>query len=379
MSNKNSSLVINHRDGMARTGVLTIGERSAPTPFFMPVATKGTVKHMTFKQLSQTDTKNIIMNAFLLSLRPGADLVEEAGGLHKFTLFDGMIATDSGGFQVLSPTFVADMSDEGVYFRNPYTGQVQLFRPEDAVEIQQQLGSDIAMVLDDQPAYSLDKEVIERAVTRTLDWAQRSIHRHRTTSSSVNPHQLLFVIGQGGVFTDIRTSCAERLAALDADGYAVGGLAIGEPPQKMYEAILAQTSLYPEDKMRYVMGLGSPLDIIEAVMRGADMFDSIFPTQNARRGSLFTSSGLLRITNKRYREDFSLVDAANPVLAGVTRAYLHHLLRVEEAAGLQLATLQNLWFMQWFMSEIRLHIEQGRLASFKEDFGRRWRANDSDV
>lgn len=359
--------IVYGRDGRARAGTLSVGGRSVETPFFMPVATKGTIKHLTFQQLAPVGTQAVIMNAFILSLRPTDEVVRNAGGLHRFTTYDGIIATDSGGFQVLSPTFVVDKNDDGVFFRNPFNGQVLLFRPEDAVNVQHNLGSDIAMVLDDQPPFTLDSSIISEAVERTVAWARRCVETHREASGKTNPHQLLFPIGQGGVFSTIREDCARALVKLGADGYAVGGLAIGEPPHKMYEAISCQTAIYPEDKPRYVMGLGSPVDILEAVSLGADMFDSIFPTQNARRGSIFTTTGLLRIGNSVCREDFLPVDVNNPLLAGITRAYLHHLLRVDEAAGLQLATIQNLWFMRWMMRKAREHILAGSFGLFKEE------------
>jgi len=366
------SLIAKDSSCRARTGTLTIGERTLRTPFFMPVSTKATIKHVTFDQLGRLGTPCVIMNAFLLSLRPGTSVVKKAGGLHSFTKYSGVIATDSGGFQVLSDTFVADKNDDGVFFRNPYNGQVELFRPEDSTIVQQDLGSDIAMVLDDQPPFTQDRALVVGAVERTLRWAQRCLEVHHSNRERTNTSQLLFAIGQGGIFTDVREYCAKELIKHNFDGFAVGGLAIGEPPEKMRTAIATQTAIFPENKPRYVMGLGSPVDILEAVALGVDMFDSIFPTKSARRGTLFTSKGILRIGRKEYRDDFTLVDEQNPLLRGLTKAYLNHLLRVEEATGMQLASLQNLWFMQWFVEQMQQHIEAGTFSQFRTDFVKMW-------
>ncbi len=286
----------------ARTGRLKLRSGTVNTPFFMPVGTKATVKNVSPRQLEKTKTECIIANSFVLSLRPGEELIRKHGGIHKFMGWKKGIFTDSGGFQAGSKDFLIGITDEGMKFRNPYTSAKELLTPERAVKIQEALGSDVAMMLDDMPNPTSPKEDVRKSVDRTHAWAKRCL------DAKTDRKQLTFGISQGGVYKDLREFSAKTINSMDFDGLAIGGLAIGETKSQMYDALKATLPHYDKDRPRYLMGLGSPDDIVKAVEMGVDCFDSIFPTQNARRSTLMTFDGPVHYKTSKYAKDFSPIE-----------------------------------------------------------------------
>jgi len=357
-------LEIKHSDGNARTGTLKLNSCKVKTPFFMPVATKGAAKNLTVEQLEGTGTECIISNAFILSLRPGVEAIKSHGGLHKYMGWKKGIFTDSGGFQVLSKDFLISKSDKGVKFRNPYHGMKSLFTPEDSIKIQNEISSDVAMCLDDVPHYGKDKKYMIETMKRTHEWAKRCKDSHN------NDKQLLFGIAQGGTFADLRKKSAEEITKIGFDGYALGGLALGESKSELFESVEVQVEAFEKEKPKYIMGMGSPDDIIEAVSMGVDCFDSIYPTQNARRGSLFTKNGPLKIEAGKYNDDLNPIEEECQCYAckNYTRSYIHHMLVVHENLGKTLATIHNINFMQRFMEEIRTAIKDNKFEEYKREF-----------
>lgn len=346
-----------------RRGRLTTSHGEVSTPAFMPVATAASVKSLTPKQVDELGAEIILSNTYHLMLRPGADRVAALGGLHRFMSWKKPVLTDSGGFQVASLSALRRVSDEGVTFRSHLDGSLHSLTPERAVGIQEKLGSDVAMVLDQCLLYPSERGDARAAALRSLDWAARS-KRVR-----VRPDQALFGIVQGGAFEDLRRENARALVELGFDGYGVGGLAVGEPKDLMRAMTAVSTAELPEDRPRYLMGAGTPVDILESVALGIDMFDCVLPTRNARNGTLFTSAGKIAIKNARYASDESALDPACRcyTCSSFSRAYLRHLFVAREMTAATLNTIHNLYFYLDLMRRIRLAIEEDRFAAFLAD------------
>ncbi len=362
----------------ARVGVLSTKSGNIETPFFMPVATKTAVKHISACDLHDMRASAIISNAFVLFLRPGCELIKKMGGIAKFMSFSGIVFTDSGGFQMYSPTLYVNSREEGVVFRNPYSNQKIFVTPEKDMEIQLDLGSDVAMCLDSMPLISDSKAAIGEAVRKTAVWAKRcKIHHDKLQEDMKKENrQLLFGIIQGGIHGDLREKSARDLKNIDFDGYSIGGLALGEPKEEEYKMIEVVKGIIPEEKPIYLMGAGDPLELLEAISRGCDIFDSRFPTQNARRGAIFTSEGRINIKAGKFREDEGPIDKNCKcfVCKNYSRAYIRHLLAQEEGAGMRLATYHNLHFLQRLMEDAKKAIKRGRFEEFVEEFKKKQKA-----
>ena len=344
----------------ARLGRMVTSSGEVATPAFMPVGTRGVVKTVSPDEVWDLGYRMILANAYHLYLRPGHELVENIGGLHKFMKWPGSILTDSGGFQIFSLARLRTVTDEGVVFQSHLDGSSHLFTPELSVKIQECLGSDVIMCLDDVKGYPVSYEDAKSALRRTTDWARRCLEAKK----KVDP--ALFGIVQGSMFSDLRRMSAEDLMSLNLDGYAIGGLSVGEPKELMIEMIEATAPTLPENAPRYLMGVGKPQDILNGVLRGVDLFDCVMPTRNARNGSLFTSSGLLNIRNSRYREDSAPVDSqcTCSLCSNYSRAYLRHLFLEKEIYGLRLATIHNLCYYSQLMEQIRSAIQKDNLTGF---------------
>jgi queuine tRNA-ribosyltransferase len=339
----------------------------------MPVGTQATVKTMAPWELTELGARIILANTYHLHLRPGDELVAEAGGLHSFMNWPGAILTDSGGFQVFSLNELRKITDEGVAFRSHIDGRPLLFSPESVMAIQNRLGADIIMAFDECPPYPATREYLEVSLRRTLDWARRCKQAHR------RPHeQALFGIVQGGMYTDLRRAAAETLVELDLPGYAIGGLSVGEPKPLMYEVLASTTPLLPEDRPRYLMGVGTPEDLLEGVERGVDMFDCVLPTRIARNGTVLTRRGKLVVRNAQYARDFRPLDetCSCKVCQMFTRAYIRHLIKADEVLGIRLTTYHNLAFLLQLMAEVRQAIEEDRFVEYKREFYRVYGYND---
>lgn len=341
----------------ARLGKIETEHGVIETPIFMPVGTRGAVKTLTNQELFDIKAQIILGNTYHLMLRPGMEIMEKAGGLHNFMRWEKPILTDSGGYQVFSLSELNRITDKGVFFQSHIDGSRHFLGPEESMSIQKVIGADIVMAFDQCSPYPAEREEIEKAMARTLNWAK--ICRNYELKS----HQSLFGITQGGMFRDLRVQSTKDLTALDFDGYAIGGLSVGEPAEMMNEMLDAGVPYLPAHKPRYLMGVGTPRNIIEAVMRGIDMFDCVLPTRNARNGTVFTWSGKVSIKAGRYSDDFTSLD---PELSCYTsqfsKAYLRHLLNVGEITGLTLVTIQSLAFYLDFMEKIRTAIEEDNLA-----------------
>jgi len=351
-------------DGAARTGVLKTARGELRTPAFMPVGTKATVKAVDPQELEALGAEILLCNTYHLHFRPGADLIDELGGLHRFMAWDRPILTDSGGFQVFSLRHtILRQDDEGVTFRSVYDGDEERFTPELSASIQRQLGSDIAMCLDVVPPPETPRRELEQAVRRTTLWAQRQQRIERASG------QLLFGISQGGADPELRRRSVEEIAALDFDGNALGGLAIGEPKDQMLETTAWAAELLPQDKARYFMGIGDPAGVLEVIERGIDMFDCVLPTRNARTGSALTWEGQLNIKAARFARDQRPLDesCSCPACTRFTRAYVRHLLNQQEILGLRLLSLHNLRFLLDLVAGAREAIERGELRSYKAE------------
>jgi len=351
-------------DGAARAGVLKTARGELRTPAFMPVGTKATVKAVDPQELEALGAEILLCNTYHLHFRPGADLIDELGGLHRFMAWDRPILTDSGGFQVFSLRHtILRQDDEGVTFRSVYDGDEERFTPELSASIQRQLGSDIAMCLDVVPPPETPRRELEQAVRRTTLWAQRQQRVERASG------QLLFGISQGGADPELRRRSVEEIAALDLDGNALGGLAIGEPKDQMLETTAWAAELLPQDKARYFMGIGDPAGVLEVIERGIDMFDCVLPTRNARTGSALTWEGQLNIKAARFARDQRPLDesCSCPACTRFTRAYVRHLLNQQEILGLRLLSLHNLRFLLDLVAGAREAIERGELRSYKAE------------
>ena len=356
------------RCGVARAGILTTPHGEVPTPAFMPVATQGSVKSLTPDEVSALGAQIILANAYHLYLRPGTETVGDLGGLHAFTGWKGPILTDSGGFQVFSLGPLRKVDDDGVLFRSHIDGSEHYFSPEAAVQHQEALGADIIMCLDQCVAYGESRESVRRAMERTHRWASRCKEAHGKGKAPAR--QAIFGIVQGGVFAELRAESAEYVRSLDFDGYAVGGLAVGEAKAPMYEVTGQLGELLPEDKPRYLMGVGSPEDLVECVARGMDLFDCALPTRVARNGAVFTSEGRVDVNNQRFRDQAGPLQEECDCYAcsNFSAAYVHHLFKSRELLGLRLATIHNLRFILRLMERMRADIVNGEFDSFRAGF-----------
>ena len=333
------------------------------TPAFMPVGTNGTVKGLTVDDLKETHSQIILGNTFHLMLRPGDKLIKELGGLHKFINWDKPILTDSGGFQVWSLGELNKVSEEGVKFSSPYDGKKIFMTPEDSIMIQENLGSDIVMAFDECTDYPSTYDDAQKSMELSMRWAKRCKEAHKSKSA-------LFGIVQGGMYTDLRKESLDRLIDIDFDGIALGGLSVGESKQEKTEILEFMSDKLPDDKPRYLMGVGTPEDIVEAVRYGIDMFDCVLPTRNARNGQLFTSEGVINIRNAEYKNSDDPIDinCDSKVSQNYSRAYLNHLQRTNEMLGSMLATYHNIYYYQSLMKEIRESSKNNLLAKFVKDF-----------
>ena len=367
-------LKILKQEGAARRSEFNTVHGTVQLPGFMNVATCGAIKGgLSAEDLRTIDTQVMLSNTYHLHLRPGDEIVKALGGLHKMTGWDGVILTDSGGFQVFSLAKIRDIHDEGVYFNSHIDGRRIFMGPEESMRIQSNLGSTIAMAFDECVENPSEYEYTKHSVKRTTDWLLRCIaemDRLNSLEDTINKNQMLFGINQGGVYRDLRIDHMKEISELDLDGYAIGGLAVGEETEVMYDIIEAVEPFAPKDKPRYLMGVGTPVNILEAVWRGVDLFDCVMPSRNARHGHLFTWDGIININNKKYELDSSPIDTACncPVCQRYSRAYIRHLLKAKEMLGMRLAVMHNLYFYNTLMKQIREHLDAGDYASFYQKY-----------
>ena len=362
----------------ARAGILRTPHSVIETPVFMPVGTQATVKTMSQQELEEYDTRIILGNTYHLYLRPGPELIREAGGLHRFMGWKGSILTDSGGFQVFSLNDLRKINEEGVTFRSHIDGSKHLFSPERVMEVEHAIGADIIMAFDECIPYPATHEYARKSCDMTTRWAARCRETHERLNDGSHA---LFGICQGSVFEDLREKSARELVAMDFPGYAIGGLAVGEPKEQMMEMIAFSTALLPEKKPRYLMGVGFPDDIVEGVTRGVDMFDCVMPTRNARNGSVFTRNGKV-ILNKAYQaHDYRPIDpeCGCPACRNYSRAYIRHLFQTGEILGPRLATLHSIYFYLETMRDMRTSILQDRYPQWRDAFLRRYRSEETTV
>jgi len=352
----------------ARAGLIYTDHGVIETPVFMPVGTQGTVKAVEQRELVEIGAQIILGNTYHLYLRPGTDVIFKAGGLHKFIGWERGILTDSGGFQIFSLAQFRKISKEGVKFQSHIDGSYHFFTPESIIDIQRILGSDIMMCLDECTPYPCDYDYAFKSNQLTLEWSKRSRERFDNTKPLYGHTQAIFGIVQGSIYPEIRAKSVEELVKLDLDGYAIGGLAVGEPIETMYQIAEFTASLLPVDKPRYLMGVGTPENILEANSRGIDMFDCVIPTRNGRNATLYTREGKFSIKNAIYKEDFTPVDKDCDCYTcrSFTRAYLRHLFNADEILALQLASIHNLAFYLWLVREARSHIIQGDFLEWKD-------------
>ena len=351
-------------DNLSRRGQLQFERGTVETPAFMPVGTYGTVKAMTPEELRGLGAEIILGNTFHLMLRPGTDVISRHGDLHDFTHWDGPILTDSGGFQVFSLGDIRKITEEGVHFRSPVNGSKIFMGPEESMQVQRELGSDIVMIFDECTPYPASEDEARKSMELSLRWAGRSKQAHGDNPSA------LFGIVQGGVYEQLRGESLQGLVDIGFDGYAVGGLSVGEPPEDRWRVLDYLSTRLPTDKPRYLMGVGTPEDIVEAVRRGIDMFDCVMPTRNARNGHLFTHSGVVRIRNATHQYDTGPVDPMCDCYTcqNYSRAYLRHLSRCNEILGARLNTIHNLYYYQTLMRNIREAIKEQRFEQFAKEF-----------
>ena len=372
MNDFHYELIAEDTETGARAGVLHTPHGKIETPIFMPVGTQATVKTLDQHDLIEAQAQIILGNAYHLYLRPGHELIDRMGGLHQFMNWSRPILTDSGGFQVFSLGDLNKISEEGVRFQSHLDGSSHLFTPESVMEIEHGLGADIIMAFDECTPYPCERDYAEKSMRRTLRWAERCIKRHQELSAqrTHRPPQALFGIVQGSVYPDLRRTCAQELIQMDLPGYAIGGLAVGEPRDSMFGVIRETTPLLPNGKPRYLMGVGLPNDLVEAVGAGADMFDCVVPTRNARNGTVFTRNGRLRLKNAAHAEDPQPLesDCACKTCSHYSRAYLRHLFKTNEVLGMHLATFHNVFFFQQLMRDMRDAIISGHFAAWQADF-----------
>ena len=363
-------LVATNKDTKARAGVISTDHGDIETPIFMPVGTVGAVKAVHMHELrSDVKAQIILGNTYPLYLRPGMDIIERAGGLHKFNTWDKPILTDSGGFQVFSLSENRKLKEEGAAFRSHIDGSKHLFTPEKVVDIQRSIGSDIMMALDECPPGTSDYQYAEKSLRLTQRWLKRGWQRFNETSPLYGHSQAFFPIVQGCVYPDLRRDSAKFVADLGAEGNAIGGLAVGEPTEAMYDMIEVVNEILPEDKPRYLMGVGTPANILEAIDRGVDMMDCVMPTRNGRNGMLFTQHGIMNMRNKKWADDFSPLqeDGASMVDRIYSKAYVRHLFIAQEILAMQIASVHNLAFYLWLVGEARAHILKGDFKTWKTE------------
>lgn len=354
----------------ARAGILHTGRGPVHTPIFMPVGTVATVKSVHPHELKNNIKAQIILaNTYHLYLRPGMKVMEEAGGVHKFMSWDGPMLTDSGGYQVFSLAGNRKLSEEGALFQSHIDGSRHLFTPESVMDVQRTIGADICMAFDECPPYPSTYSYAKNSMELTHRWLQRCIKRFSETEPKYGVEQALFPIVQGSTYTDLRADSAKFIADQDMPGNAIGGLAVGEPAEKMYDMIELVNEILPAGKPRYLMGVGTPVNILEAIARGVDMFDCVMPTRNGRHGLLFTRHGIVNIKNEKWKTDFSALEEDPAVHGGTvyTKGYLHHLFKADELLGLQIASLHNLAFYLWLVTQAREQILNGTFAAWKNE------------
>lgn len=354
----------------ARAGVIHTDHGDILTPIFMPVGTVGSVKAVHMRELRDDIKAQIILgNTYHLYLRPGIGILEKAGGLHKFNGWDRPILTDSGGFQVFSLSDRRKLTEEGAHFRSHIDGSKHLFTPEKVVDIQRSIGSDIMMALDECPPGTADYDYARKSLKLTQGWLERGWRHFNETSPRYGHSQAFFPIVQGVVYPDLRRDAARHVADLGAEGNAIGGLAVGEPAEKMYEMIEIVNEILPKDRPRYLMGVGTPANILEAIDRGVDMMDCVMPTRNGRNGMLFTRNGIMNMRNLKWADDFSPLQEDGPAFVDrvYSKAYLRHLFIADEILAMQIASIHNLAFYLWLVGEARRHIIEGDFASWKRE------------
>ena len=366
------------KNSWARAGEITTDHGKIQTPIFMPVGTVGSVKCLHFRELKEEVKAQIILgNTYHLYLRPGLEVLQQAGGLHKFNTWDRPILTDSGGFQVFSLSENRKITEEGCTFRSHIDGSKHLFTPERVMEIERIIGADIMMAFDECPPGTSDYQYAKKSLALTERWLDRCIKRFNETEPKYGYQQSLFPIVQGCSFPELRKQAAEHIAEKGADGNAIGGLAVGEPTDVMYEMREVVNAILPQDKPRYLMGVGTPINILEGIERGIDMFDCVMPTRNGRNAQIFTKHGTINLRNKKWEMDFSPLDpeGTSYVDSTYTKAYVHHLFKAQELLALQIASIHNLAFYLWLVGEARQHIIAGDFSVWKakmvEELGRR--------
>lgn len=362
-------ITANDPKSAARAGVFNTDHGPIETPIFMPVGTAGTVKACHIRDVREEVKAQIILgNTYHLYLRPGLDVLEAAGGLHKFNGWDRPILTDSGGFQVFSLTGIRKMKEEGVTFQSHIDGSRHLFTPEKVMDIQRSIGADIMMAFDECTPGTADYNYAKKSMELTHRWLDRCCDRFAATEPKYGYEQALFPIVQGCVYRDLREKSAEYIASKNADGNAIGGLAVGEPTEKMYEMIELVNSVLPKDKPRYLMGVGTPANILEGISRGVDMFDCVMPTRNGRNGMVFTSEGIINLRNEKWKADFSPLDPDGETFvdAQYSRAYVRHLFVAGEILGPMIASLHNIGFYLWLVREARRHIVEGDFTNWRD-------------
>ncbi len=362
----------------ARAGVIQTDHGEIQTPIFMPVGTAAAMKGIFHRDLKQEAKAQIILaNTYHLYLRPGMDIIEKAGGVHRFSTWDGPMLTDSGGFQVFSLSDCRKLKEEGCHFRSHIDGSKHLFTPESVIDTERTIGADIMMAFDECPPGDAPYDYAAKSLALTERWLDRCFNRYHQTQPKWGHYQSLFPIVQGCSYPELRAKAAENVQQYDADGYAIGGLAVGEPTDVMYSMIEVVNAVLPENKPRYLMGVGTPINILEAIDRGVDMFDCVMPTRNGRNGQIFTSEGTINLRNKKWEDDFSPLDPAGVSFVDrqYSKAYVHHLTVCGEMLAAQIASLHNVAFYLWLVGEARRHIIEGDFAQWKqimvEKLGRR--------
>ena len=352
----------------ARAASFTTDHGTVQTPIFMPVGTVGSVKGVHFRELRDDLNAQIILgNTYHLYLRPGLDILHQAGGLHKFIGWERPILTDSGGFQVFSLSANRRLEEEGAWFKSHIDGSKHLFTPEGVVDIERTIGADIMMALDECPPGTADRDYARKSLDLTMRWLDRGWKRYKETEGRYGYYQSYFPIVQGCVYPDLRSEAARRVAEYGADGNAIGGLAVGEPVEAMYDMIEVVNEILPQDRPRYLMGVGTPANILEAIDRGVDMMDCVMPTRNGRNGMIFTRNGIMNMRNRKWAEDYSPLDAGGPSFVDevYSKAYVRHLFVSSELLAMQIASIHNLAFYLWLVREARRHIVDGDFASWK--------------
>ena len=361
---------VQHTDNAsdARTGIITTDHGQIKTPIFMPVGTAGTVKGVHFSELrEQVNAQIILGNTYHLYLRPGLDILRQAGGLHGFNGWERPILTDSGGFQVFSLTGIRKLTEEGCTFQSHIDGSKHIFTPENVMDTERIIGADIMMAFDECPPGKSDYQYAKKSLGMTQRWLDRCIKRFNETKPLYGYNQSLFPIVQGCTYKDLRQEAAKFVADKEADGNAIGGLAVGEPTEVMYEMIEVVNEILPKDRPRYLMGVGTPQNILEAIERGVDMFDCVMPTRNGRNALLFTYNGTMNMRNKKWENDFTPIDPAGCDVDRIyTKAYLHHLFKAKELLAMQIGSIHNLAFYLRLVTDARQHIEQGDFVTWKK-------------